>query len=146
MTRRNKPSQNLPTAKQPSSAQIRAQMAFHSGPLPPPEILENYERVVPGSAERILVMAENQSAHRQKLESRYLSAETRNSLLGIIFALLLGITGLSISELCIYAGQGWPGAALGGATLVSLVGTFIYGTQQRRIEREQKFQLMVKNQ
>jgi len=30
--------------------------------------------------------------------------------------------------------------------LVSLVGTFIYGTKQRRIEREQKFQLMVKNQ
>jgi|UniRef100_A0A7V6DR12 uncharacterized membrane protein len=121
-------------------------MAFHSGPLPPPELLENYERVVPGSAERILVMAENQSAHRQQLESRYLSAEIRNSLLGVIFALLLGITGPSLSGLCIYAGQGWPGAALGGAMLVSLVGTFIYGTKQRRIEREQKFQLMVKNQ
>jgi uncharacterized membrane protein len=121
-------------------------MAFHSGPLPPPELLENYERVVSGSAERILVMAENQSAHRQQLESRYLSAETRNSLLGIIFALLLGITGLSVSGICVYVGQGWPGAALGGATLVSLVGTFIYGTRQRRIEREQKFQLMSKNQ
>lgn len=146
VSRRNKPSSNLPTSKQPSPTQIRAQMAFHSGPLPPPEILENYDQVLPGAAERILTMAENQSAHRQQLEARYLTAEARNSLLGIIFGLLLGITGLSVSGICIYAGQGWPGAALGGATLVSLVGTFIYGTRQRRIEREQKFQLARKNQ
>ena len=36
-----------------------------SGPLPPPEVLEHYERIAPGTAERLLAMAESQSAHRQ---------------------------------------------------------------------------------
>lgn len=144
VARRNKPS-IIPTPKQPpATTQFSAQMAFHSGPIPPPEILQNYDQVLPGAAERILAMAENQSAHRQRLEEKYIACEARNSLLGIIFALLLGITGLSASGVCIYVGQGWPGATLGGATLVSLVGTFIYGTRQRRIEREQKFQIAAK--
>ena len=38
------------------------------GPLPPPEILAQYEQILPGSAERIMVMAENQAEHRQSLE------------------------------------------------------------------------------
>lgn len=38
------------------------------GPLPPPETLAQYEQVLPGSAERIMVMAENQAEHRQSLE------------------------------------------------------------------------------
>lgn len=147
VARRNKPPITLPTPKQPPpTTQFSAQMAFHSGPIPPPEILEKYDQVLLGGAERIMAMAENQSAHRQKLEEKYLTAEARNSLLGIIFALFLGVTGLAASGICIYVGQGWPGAALGGATLVSLVGTFIYGTRQRRIEREQKFQIFAKNQ
>lgn len=147
MSRRNKPqTTNLPTPQHPSAtAQISAQMAF-SGPIPPPEVLRNYDQILPGAAERIMAMAEKQSTHRHKLEENYLATEARNSLLGIIFALLLGITGLSASGICIYVGQGWPGTALGGVTLVSLVGTFIYGTQQRRIEREQKYQIAAKNQ
>jgi hypothetical protein len=85
-------------------------------------------------------MAESQSNHRQNLEGIYLKTESRNSLLGIICGLILGLVGLSASGICIYAGHGWPGAALGGVTLASLVGTFVYGTKQRRIEREHKFQ------
>ena len=30
-----------------------------SGPIPPPSIIEGYERVLPGSADRIITMAEN---------------------------------------------------------------------------------------
>jgi len=86
-------------------------------------------------------MAESQADHRQNLETKYLAAESRNSLLGIICGLVLGLVGLSASGICIYAGNGWPGAALGGVTLASLVGTFVYGTNQRRIEREHKFQI-----
>src|SRR5262245_53092041 len=34
------------------------------GPIPPPAILEGYNRVLPGSAERILKMDENEQANR----------------------------------------------------------------------------------
>ena len=39
-----------------------------SGPIPPPSIIEGYERGLPGSADRIITMAEKQSEHRQRKE------------------------------------------------------------------------------
>ena len=44
-----------------------------SGPIPPPSMMEQYEGTLPGSADRILKMAENQSEHRQSLEKQRLS-------------------------------------------------------------------------
>jgi uncharacterized membrane protein len=37
-----------------------------SGPLPPPEVLAHYNEVVPGAAERILTLTEEQSAYRRR--------------------------------------------------------------------------------
>ena len=47
--------------------------AEFSGPIPPPSIIEGYERVLPGSADRIISMAEKQSEHRQKMEDKMIS-------------------------------------------------------------------------
>ena len=47
-----------------NSNQIVAQHIHYSGPLPPSKEFENYNRVLPGAAERILVMAEKQQAER----------------------------------------------------------------------------------
>jgi hypothetical protein len=38
--------------------------SFFSGPLPPTEMLQEYNRLIPNGAERIMTMAESQSAHR----------------------------------------------------------------------------------
>lgn len=114
-------------------------LELHQGPLPHPSILEEYDRILPGAAERILTMAEIQSSHRQKLEERALKTESRNSLLGIICGGIIGLCGIILAGICIYSGKEWGGIGLGGATLCSLVGTFIYGTKQRRFEREQKY-------
>lgn len=43
-------------------------------PLPHPSELEEYEKIKPGFAERIFVMAENQASHRQNLEQKTLDA------------------------------------------------------------------------
>ena len=39
-----------------------------SGPLPPPEMLARYEEIVPGVAERIVVVVEEQHRHRMDIE------------------------------------------------------------------------------
>lgn len=39
-----------------------------SGPIPPPSIIKGYEDILPGTAERIVSMAENQAKHRQDME------------------------------------------------------------------------------
>jgi uncharacterized membrane protein len=49
------PSQATDKRHQP---QITLQSRRWNGPLPPPAILDQFEQVIPGSAERILQMAE----------------------------------------------------------------------------------------
>jgi uncharacterized membrane protein len=101
--------------------------------------LEAYEAILPGAAELIFVMAESQSHHRQGLEVKALSFQGRNSLPGIVAGWFLGTLGLLVAGFCIYTGHDAAGGAIGGVSLCSLVGTFIYGTHERRIEREQKY-------
>lgn len=53
----------------------QTQVKAHMGPLPAPEVLAGYEHVLPGSAERIMAMAERQQESRLTLESRQLQAD-----------------------------------------------------------------------
>ena len=40
----------------------------YSGPIPHPNILKQFEEVIPGSADRILKMAEKEQEHRHEFE------------------------------------------------------------------------------
>ena len=42
----------------------RIELTHHSGPLPPPEVLEKYNSAVTNGADRIMLMAEKQQEHR----------------------------------------------------------------------------------
>lgn len=55
--------------KKPNNAKVNSTaiaMQVYSGPIPSANELKKYEDVLPGAAERIIAMAENQSRHRQK--------------------------------------------------------------------------------
>jgi len=67
-----------------------------SGPIPPPAILERYEKILPGSAERILSMAEKQSTHRQMMEKRIIFSETSQAKVGMFLAFIIVIAALVI--------------------------------------------------
>ena len=114
-----------------------SQITF-SGPLPPPTIMEQYEMIVPGAAERILKMAEDQSRHRQTIEKRVIYSDTRNSLLGLIFALVLGVVVIVCSIYLVVNGKQIAGTIVSGAYLVSLVSVFIYGSNVRKKERSEQ--------
>lgn len=62
-----------------------------SGPIPSPNTIAGYEKVLPGAADRIISMAEKQSSHRQEIQMMETKAENRDSLLGVVFAFGLGI-------------------------------------------------------
>lgn len=66
---------------QESSAGLRRvqQFAAFTGPLPPPEVLKKYDEALPGTAERILRMAERENEHRIGWESRTLEAGIEES-------------------------------------------------------------------
>lgn len=104
-----------------------------SGPIPPPNIIKGYEDILPGAAERIISMAERQSAHRQEMERVMVNAEARDSLLGVCFAFLLGIGCLIASAIIvIYVPEktGAISSAMVGITgIASIIVGFIKGTR-----------------
>ncbi|WP_296560133.1 DUF2335 domain-containing protein [uncultured Acetobacterium sp.] len=109
-----------------------------SGPLPHPQILRGYEEVVPGAAERILSMAENQATHRQQLEKAVINSNVRDSRMGVVFAFVIGIVGVSGGIYAVLQGAEWAGTLISGVSLGSIVGSFIYGTRSEKAERIEK--------
>ena len=74
-------------------------------------------------------MAERQAAHRQQMEQKAFNTESRDSLLGLLFAFVLGIgTIISGVVLAIFANV-WAGTFIGSVGLVCLTGVFVYGTR-----------------
>jgi uncharacterized membrane protein len=120
------------------SREFRSVRREFSGPLPPPEALEKYEAIIPNGAERIMAMAEEQGRHRRALEKKALDTDSRNSLLGVIFAFCLGLATVVGGVIIAYIGLPISGTIFGGVGLVALVYAFIYGTKERRKERESK--------
>lgn len=53
---------------------VQLTTAHYQGPIPPPSILEGFDRIVPGAAHRLIQLAEDESKHRRELESKTLEA------------------------------------------------------------------------
>jgi uncharacterized membrane protein len=104
--------------------QILAQSVF-SGPLPPPGMLARYNDALPDGAERIVKMAENQSAHRRKLESR-----------GQLFAFALALVAIVGGIYLIAEGRSVEGLVPLVAAIGGLLGFFIYGEVRARGARQ----------
>lgn len=105
------------------------------GPIPAPDILAEYEDISPGFADRIISMAERQSKHRQEIEKTQVKSESRDSLLGVIFAFLLGsgsLVGCVVMVLCVPNSAGAIcGAGLGVTGISAIVGTFLKNTRKQ---------------
>lgn len=86
--------------QQPKQTQVSMQW---SGPLPPPAALEHFERIIPGGADRILKMVEQEQAHRfdveQKCTKASVSAHTRGQLLGAVLCLAAIVAAVANSQL-----------------------------------------------
>lgn len=77
------------------SAEI--QSATFLGPIPHPAILEGYEKIVPGAAERILIMAESSMKHQQQYDNALLEASKKQAARGQIPGFLIGLSAISAS-------------------------------------------------
>jgi uncharacterized membrane protein len=100
--------------------------------LPPPEILQKYNSVVPGLADRIVAQAEKQTIHRIALEKKLLASNIWKSFMGLVFAFLIGFLGIGGGLYLTFVGFNVIGIVFSSATLVSLVMSFIYGSQYKK--------------
>ena len=103
------------------------QQASFSGPIPPPSILEGYERLVPGAADRILKMAESESRHQQEIEFAALNGDIREGKRGQIFGFSSVIIAFGTAILALKMGSPALAIAIGSTTVVGVVSAFIIG-------------------
>ena len=112
--------------------------ASFSGPLPLPSLLAKYNEVIPNGAERIMVMAEKQSEHREQLERRVVDGNVANQTRGSWFAFIIVLVALVEGFYLILQGKNSSGLATIIGSLVALVSVFFYAKYDQRKERAEK--------
>lgn len=141
---RPSPPQGQPSLANVSTRIIAEKTTSYSGPIPSPEILLGYERALPGLAERIIRMAEQETAHRHKTEKDIIAIqekdmkEARSEVRrGQHYAFVLCLAAITLGAGAIFAGHDTAGATLGTVGLGSLVTAFVVGRKaQQAVERE----------
>lgn len=147
MARRSRPSKQVSRPAQ-SVQQVQtiqatqATQTTFTGPMPPPELLRQYDAVVPGAAERILAMAEKEAQHRQAQESQALNANVQAQKQQLDIAeqqtkatfksdKIGQLCGFVVSLICIAGavflalnGQPWVAGLLAGLPLAAIIRAF----------------------
>lgn len=107
--------------------QLLIQQRFFSGPIPPPDMLVQYNQASPGAADRIISMAEKEQTHRHSRESSNDVADNkikvRGQWLGIVSLFLI----LLLAGYLAYLGHPNSAVTLAIGTVASVVGIFVFG-------------------
>lgn len=138
-TPKNHPDQTQtpnPTSESFSSPNLEAWVVAYGyqGPLPSPETLQEFDRVLPGLAREIVDRADREMSHRHSLEAEALRTKVgdqasarmqykRGQWMGFVLALGFLIAGVSLTLL----GHPAVGATIATTTVVSLVAIFVTG-------------------
>lgn len=104
----------------------RTTSAFQ-GPLPPPNILRDYEDIVPGSAAKIIDWADSERSHRHRTETTIVRAETTRDLRGQLLAALVALAGFSVAAFALYLDHAGVAALITAMDIGGMVAAFIYG-------------------
>ena len=119
----------------------RLGMAFR-GPLPPPSILQAYERVSPGLTETIVSQWTTETEHRRKMDTQVVAhiqatetqdAKTERQLAkwGQALGFTVAIVGFALAAFIAWLGHpGWA-VAIGALDVVALVAVFVRSTKFR---------------
>ena len=117
--------QGASASRSDSSIEV-GRASYWQGPLPPPAVLEGFARLVPDAPERIFRQWELEAEHRRTYERHALDAATRRDVRGQISALVFAVAALSVSAFALWLGQPWVAGTIGGGTIASVVGAFLY--------------------
>ena len=97
MDRKNK----QPTQRPANTSIVAAEW---SGPLPPPAALAQFDQIIPGGADRILKMVEQEQDHRMAHEGQILKATVADVKRGQLLGATFGIAALAGAVYTAYIG------------------------------------------
>ena len=109
-----------------------------SGPIPPPQVLQQYNNIVPNAAERIIHMAEKQSDHRIDLEKKVVNSNIHKSYIGMVLATIIALYGLYSAKEMSINGNPWTAGILAALDIGGLISVAIYNVIIQKNERENR--------
>lgn len=133
MVQKIKKQKPIAKVEEPSLVQVKTEMVEeYSGLIPHPRIVEGYEKICPGAADRILKMAEEELVHKRELEKKEedsiiecrkldLKSDIWTNILATIFAFLLLFTAIVVAGVLLLKGKKLEGLS----TLIGVVVTCI---------------------
>lgn len=97
--------------------------------LPEPEELAKYEKIIPGGAERILELAEQDCRHNRELESRQLETSAKLKFLKHLITFLLALGAGALGAALLLAGSELAGLLVIVIDAAALAAVALYGKQ-----------------
>ncbi len=101
----------------------------YRGILPLPDHLRQYDEIIPGAAEGILQMAENQSKSRIQNEELLVKDAINYKKRGQYFAFILMFFTFILIGFCVYFDKVWLELFLSMSTLIAGITAFIYNNK-----------------
>lgn len=116
------PESSAGEGKQEKSVRVSA---LFTGPLPHPSVLKAYDNVLPGLAERIVVLAEGEADHRRNMNLKAMA----NERIGTFSGLAVAVSFAGVAAYALKCGHPTAASILGTGTLGSIIGAFVYGSR-----------------
>lgn len=140
VAQRNQPANPPSTPTAPPTFQTHITGVQYSGPIPPPAMLGEYDKIVPGAADRMLKMAELQEAHRHSLEKAHVHGNLISQYVGQVSGLLIGLAGIGSGTFLLYSGRSLEGFGAMFGPLAGLAAVFLIGRWRQERERREKLE------
>ncbi len=101
-------------------------------------MLAKYNEALPNGAERIVAMAERQSAHREAIETIVINSNVQSQNRGSWFGFIIAMTAILGGIYLIKIGMHAEGLSAIIGSLVALAAVFIYGKKKEGEELKKK--------
>ncbi len=118
--------------------EIVLQVERYSDIIPHPSIVGRWERIMPGSAERILSLSEKHQDHRMDIERTMFGVFAKREQFGMWFYFIIALVMIVGGTVIILSGYSTAGLVALVAPLATLAGSFLYNHRSARQELREK--------
>jgi hypothetical protein len=102
---------------------------LHVGPLPDPGTLKRYQDISPELMNSIVDAFVSQGAHRKFIERWIYKGGTIRSILGVVFAFVMGMTAILAGAYLVLQNHAVAGTIFGGFGIAGIIRSFLTGTR-----------------
>lgn len=130
---------NKPKIKNGKEVTVRAEKReFFSGPLPPPDVVRQYNEISPGAADKIFEAFEKQNNHRIEIEKKIVNDSVFRAKTGQFMAFIICIFVLCLSTYLFMNNKSTSAFVLIISNVTILISTFYSVNKKKDKDLEDK--------